>query len=135
MSEPPSDALALLEADPPVRVIGGEASLPAAGSGEVRARIAGAEITGEKDLFAAIARALSFPSWFGENWDALLDCLRDVGADGEAPAAVTLIVEDADALFSRTPRAAPLLVETWLSAALWWARRGVPFRLCLLVGR
>jgi len=24
------------------------------------------------------ARAFQFPDWFGHNWDALLDCLRDV---------------------------------------------------------
>jgi RNAse (barnase) inhibitor barstar len=28
-------------------------------------------------LLAEIARVLQFPEWFGHNWDALVDCLRD----------------------------------------------------------
>jgi RNAse (barnase) inhibitor barstar len=29
-------------------------------------------------LFAALSRALNLPSYFGANWDALSDCLRDL---------------------------------------------------------
>jgi RNAse (barnase) inhibitor barstar len=29
-------------------------------------------------LFAQFAAALEFPDWFGHNWDALVDCLRDL---------------------------------------------------------
>jgi RNAse (barnase) inhibitor barstar len=133
MNEPPGDALALLEADPPVRVLRDEGSLPPEGGGEIRARIAGAGIAGEEELFSALAASLSFPDWFGRNWDALLDCLREVGVGDQRPAAVTLVVEDAGALLSRAPRTAAGLVETWLIAALWWAQRGVPFRLVLLI--
>ncbi len=134
MSEPAAAALALLEADPAVRVLADESSLPPeAGSGEIRARISGAGISGEEELFSALAAELSFPEWFGANWDALLDCLRDLGRGGDGPAAVTLLVEDAKALFAVAPRLAGLLVETWVIAALWWAQRGVPFRLVLLI--
>jgi RNAse (barnase) inhibitor barstar len=135
MSESSAEALGLLEAEPAVRVLAGEAALPAAVSDEVRARIEGAEIGSEEQLFAALARALSFPSWFGRNWDALLDCLRDVGGGDQRPAAVTLVVEDAGELLSRAPRTGAMLVETWVTAAHWWAQRGVPFRLCLLIPR
>jgi hypothetical protein len=30
-------------------------------------------------FFEQAARVLEFPSYFGRNWDALTDCLRDVG--------------------------------------------------------
>ncbi len=134
MSEPAAEALALLEAEPPLRVLTGEAELPAAREGEVRARISGAEIGDEGELFSALAAALSFPAWFGGNWDALLDCLREVGSNDQRPDAVTLVVEDAGVLLTRAPRTAALLIETWVIAALWWAKRGVPFRLLLLIG-
>jgi hypothetical protein len=133
MSEPPDEALALLEAEPPLRLIGEDSALPAAESGEVRARVDGAQIGSENELFAALAEALSFPDWFGANWDALLDCLRDLGGGEQRPAAVTLVVEEADVLLANAPRAGALLIETWVSAALWWARRDVPFRLCLRI--
>lgn len=34
---------------------------------------------GDKDeLLTRLAAALHFPAWFGQNWDALDDCLRDL---------------------------------------------------------
>lgn len=35
------------------------------------------------DLLAALASAGRFPDYFGGNWDALLDCLRDLSWIGE----------------------------------------------------
>lgn len=37
-------------------------------------------VTGKADALASIAAALDFPDWFGGNYDALADCLRDVAA-------------------------------------------------------
>jgi hypothetical protein len=33
---------------------------------------------GKEALLVRIAKALSFPGWFGGNWDALEDCLADL---------------------------------------------------------
>lgn len=52
-------------------------------------------------LFAGWASALSFPDYFGHNWDALLDCLRGV-ADAGPP---TLVVTDAAELLADEPPA------------------------------
>jgi hypothetical protein len=40
---------------------------------------------GKRELLALLARQLVFPAWFGHNWDALSDCLRDFHwlADGQ----------------------------------------------------
>jgi len=41
-------------------------------------RIDLAGVVEKEALFDRIAAALRFPEWFGRNWDALLDCLRDL---------------------------------------------------------
>lgn len=40
-------------------------------------RVDVSKIDSRADLFDAIGRALSFPSYYGHNWDALEECLRD----------------------------------------------------------
>ncbi|GLW10076.1 hypothetical protein Misp01_52050 [Microtetraspora sp. NBRC 13810] len=47
-------------------------------------------------FFEEAARALRFPGYFGHNWDAFADSLRDATAAG----AVALIVEHAEDLLS-----------------------------------
>lgn len=43
------------------------------------ARIDLASCEDKTALLARIATALHFPAWFGHNWDALADCLGDLG--------------------------------------------------------
>ncbi|MFC4013770.1 barstar family protein [Nonomuraea purpurea] len=47
-------------------------------------------------FFEEVARALRLPDYFGHNWDALTDSLRDAGA-------VALVVEHAEELLSAEP--------------------------------
>jgi len=35
-------------------------------------------ITGKEQLFSELSIKLKFPNYFGNNWDALYDCLRDL---------------------------------------------------------
>jgi hypothetical protein len=41
--------------------------------------VRGAKSPAAPELFDEIAAALQFPYYFGENWDALADCLADLG--------------------------------------------------------
>jgi hypothetical protein len=43
-----------------------------------RAVLVPAHVTAKADLLAVLADGLRFPGWFGWNWDALLDMLRDL---------------------------------------------------------
>lgn len=134
MSEPSPAALALLESSPPLRVLDDDSALPAEiGPGDLRGRISGLEVSDDAALFSALAAELAFPSYFGANWDALLDSLRDLS--GPEPSSVRLLIDDAGTMLAQAPRTSALLAETWTVAALWWAQRGVPFQLCLLIER
>lgn len=52
------------------------ATLSAAGFEVVT--LVGTAITNESTLFEEMARAFAFPDYFGHNWAALTDCLRDL---------------------------------------------------------
>lgn len=42
-------------------------------------RVVDGAAMGDRDgMFDEFATALEFPAWFGRNWDAFLDCLRDL---------------------------------------------------------
>jgi RNAse (barnase) inhibitor barstar len=75
----------------------------------------------EKDkLLRGIAAALDFPSWFGENWDALEDCLSDLSWRNAA--GHVLVFEQA-----KLGDDFGVLVDVLRSAAEYWAARGKPF--------
>ncbi|WP_438289805.1 barstar family protein [Streptomyces sp. HUAS TT7] len=60
-------------------------------------RLNGHELRDPASLFTAFARELSFPGYFGRNWDALVDCLHDWHGDDEAQG-VVVVIEHADDL-------------------------------------
>lgn len=49
----------------------------------------------ESDFHGDIARALEFPSWYGQNLDAFNDCMRDV--DIPSAGGMVLVIRNADA--------------------------------------
>ena len=94
---------------------------------EVREAAAGSNLSlvkirfQEKDkLLRGIAAALDFPSWFGENWDALEDCLSDLS--WRKPAGHVLVFEQA-----KVSDDFGVLVDILRSTAEHWAARGTPF--------
>ncbi|MFI6390597.1 barstar family protein [Nonomuraea sp. NPDC050540] len=62
-------------------------------------------------FFEEVARVLRLPGYFGHNWDALSDCLRDAGAVG-------LVVEHAeDLLGAEAPGQFATLLAVFSDAA------------------
>lgn len=61
-------------------------------------RLAGEDLRQPETLFATFAREFSFPSYFGHNWDALVDCLHDWHGHGGDTKDVAVLVDDADGL-------------------------------------
>ena len=71
-------------------------------------------------LLKNLAKALAFPDWFGENWDALEDCLTDLSWSDAA--GHVLLFDDA-----RAGDDFGVLVDVLESAAQYWAGRKKPF--------
>ncbi|WP_405949803.1 barstar family protein [Streptomyces prunicolor] len=49
-------------------------------------------------LFAAFARTLEFPGYFGRNWDAMVDCLDDLHGSWHGGRGIAVVIGDADLL-------------------------------------
>jgi RNAse (barnase) inhibitor barstar len=73
-----------------------------------------------------VSKALSFPAWFGGNWDALFDCLVDLGWR-PAPGYV-LVFERASVLSETQPEVFDTALSILDDATSAWRDRGVPFR-------
>jgi hypothetical protein len=61
-------------------------------------RLAGRELQSPSSLFTVFARELSFPGYFGHNWDALVDCLHDWHGHESAGQGLAVLIDDGDCL-------------------------------------
>ena len=78
-------------------------------------------------FLSACARTMSFPSWFGANWDALADCLGDLEW---APAVAYLVLlQDVGCFAAESPLQFHRALAVFEDAARRWSRRGTPFRV------
>lgn len=83
-------------------------------------------------FLAACARDLGFPAWFGANWDALSDCLKDFSW-ARAPGYV-IVWRGAAALGAAAPELRATALEIFRDAASYWQERGAPFLVLLEPG-
>ncbi len=99
-----------------------------AGQGLFVADIGGGAVHTEAELFEAIASALRFPDYFGHNWDALEECLRDLEWLGGETGYV-LIVRNSQHTWTGHYPMAGRLHATWSDVGEEWLRREKPFHL------
>lgn len=89
------------------------------------------DVKSDKELLTIIAHTLQFPDYFGNNWDALDECLGDmdwVPADG-----YVLVLHDAAKAWSQSPYVLGRLVMAWLEAAEYWVGKATPFHLVFVM--
>lgn len=92
--------------------------------------ISAADIGTKEALLAAVAKGMEFPDYFGKNWDALDECLRDMS--WRPAKGYTLFVHQARELWGRTGVVAGKFLEVWLFAAEEWSHENVPFHLVFM---
>ena len=78
------------------------------------------------EFLAAVGQALRLPEWYGENFDALADCLHDIGAGAEG----VLLLWDGWSTLARTDEKAFSIALSVLGSRVH-ADRGVPFAVLL----
>lgn len=82
-----------------------------------------AEVQDKAGLLAALAREMAFPEWFGQNWDALADCLADLSwrpAEG-----YLVLLENCDLLHARALDDHLKALELFAAAAKEWREQGI----------
>lgn len=106
----------------------------------VVARLDGTRMADADHVFSEFSDALLFPGYFGWNWNALSDCLRDLNwlpADGylivieNAPRLLSSDAEDQHTLFRVLSRA----VHHWASPLGQPDGKAVPLKVVLLCDR
>ncbi len=84
----------------------------------------------KEDFLRAVSEALSFPAYFGMNWDALEECLTDF--EWHAGKGYVIVLQAADT-FSRTaPDEFKTASSILKSAAKFWKTREKPFYVILI---
>jgi hypothetical protein len=103
-----------------------------AGAGAAGCLVLRVDLTGARnksEMLAAIGNALRFPEWFGHNWDALTDCLLDMGW---LPATGYVVILDrCDGIHARAEDDFVTLTQVFQDAAEQRREEGVPL-WCLI---
>ena len=101
--------------------------------------VRGSKCKNREGLFAEFARALSFPDYFGHNWDALEECLADL--EWLPARGYVVIVTDAEQILTKDDEDYPTFIDILNDAGESWSGRrvdgaaqaGVPFHVVLVV--
>ena len=80
-----------------------------------------ARVARKQEFLAACAKSLRFPKWFGGNWDALADCLKDLCADS------VVSCRNCGPLADAAPDDYATALEIFEDAASFWEERGSTF--------
>ncbi len=77
------------------------------------------------DFLGHVSRGMKFPGWFGGNWDAFADCLKDLSW---LPAiGYVVILEKSRHFCAGHPQEFEEAMDVMAEAAGYWRGRGKPF--------
>lgn len=84
-----------------------------------------ADVSHGEAVLEKLAAALQLPEWFGNNFDALYDCLTDL--TWQDTAATVIVLSGVDTLYTDDPEAWQTLLSVFASAAEFWQNDETPF--------
>jgi RNAse (barnase) inhibitor barstar len=90
-------------------------------------RISFKDVASKTDVFREFDRAFSFP-FFGNNWDALNDCLSDLSWL-DTGAGVVLVISNYRQFLDFDVRSFGMIVDIWLDCAEFWHGHDKPFHI------
>ncbi len=100
--------------------------------GFVVKRIEGRRCATKGALLSEFARALEFPSYFGQNWDAFEECLTDLS--WMSAAGYLIVVTNAEQILRGHEEDYATFIDIVRAAGLEWAAtRAIPFRVVMTV--
>jgi RNAse (barnase) inhibitor barstar len=82
-------------------------------------------VSGKKQFFAVCAKQLKLPSYFGGNWDALADCVRDFS--WVSGAGYVLHISGSEKFSQAAPDEYQTALAVLREAAEFWKEKSVPF--------
>lgn len=94
--------------------------------------IDGRGVDDKASFLSAVSRALSFPAYFGKNWDALVDSITDL--EWLPARGYILLYESPERFIESSPEAWKTALEILVYATQAWRERDMPFYV-LLRGR
>jgi hypothetical protein len=94
------------------------------------ARLDGRQIASKAAFLAAFAAALEFPAYFGRNWDALADSVRDLSW-APAERGYLALYEDAGVFAAAAPADFTVALEILRSAVASWRETATPMTILL----
>jgi RNAse (barnase) inhibitor barstar len=95
--------------------------------------LTGKEIRDRDTLFEALAHTMKFPEYFGRNWDALEECLRDL--EWLSAQGYVILFEEPRHLLESSNDVFITFLEIVISVAQEWFNERVPFHLVLMDGK
>src|SRR5687767_9260567 len=81
-------------------------------------RVRGRKSSGLQEFMNEAGAALQFPYYFGENWDAFVECIQELSGIRETR--VLVVIEGADAALVSSERDFRLLLESLSEASEFW---------------
>ena len=95
-------------------------------------QLEGKHIVDRSGYFRALANLFEFGSHFGQNWDALVDCLTDCSwGEGDR---IVVVYSDYEPFAMADPEAWSIAMEIWKSSVVFWQAQGVRLSIVFQMG-